>query len=116
MQPDGLRIRLPDREDLDEEARAAYDLVKDRVGMNLLWQVMANSPAVGYVAPLAAYLVGEAPDRALNELVISITAGEAGCELEHAGHTALAKKFGVPEETLAKVGTPEIDAEPFPYG
>ncbi len=104
---------LSERDELPEEARAAYDSVAgSRGSVRGPFAMLLHSPEVAErAAHLGAYLRfgSQLPD-AERELAIITTARVFDCDYEWAAHARIAREVGVEEEVIDIVGNREPTA------
>jgi 4-carboxymuconolactone decarboxylase len=101
------RLPLPRRDELDAEARAAYDRLVDPRGGTLRGLrgpggITLHSPGLARLTrPLNQYLrYGSGLSGRVRELAILVTARECDSQFEWAAHEAEARKEGVPAEII----------------
>ena len=130
MDPDDIdpqsrcRLPLPDRDELEEEARAIYDRLADPRGGTLRGLrgpggITLHSPDLSRLTrPVNQYLrYGSGLSGRVRELAILVTAREFNSQFEWAAHESVALKEGVSAATIDVVkhrkiprGIPEADA------
>jgi 4-carboxymuconolactone decarboxylase len=117
----GSRLERMEREDCPDEYLDAWDEILRTRGFDIMpnvFSLLANSPgAMSVVTPVGAYVRYETDfDDVLRELVIMTVAQELRCEYEWKHHWRVAERAGATPELLAKIGTPELEAEAAPVG
>ncbi|MGH7097885.1 MAG: GAF domain-containing protein [Stellaceae bacterium] len=106
----GCRLPLPERADLDEEGRRAYDRLADPTGGTLRGLkgpggIQLHSPELARCSrPLNQYLRHEAGLGArVRELAILVTARECGSAFEWAAHEPEARRAGIAQEIIETI-------------
>ncbi|MDH3737630.1 MAG: carboxymuconolactone decarboxylase family protein [Alphaproteobacteria bacterium] len=118
---EGSRLERMEIEDCPPEFLGAWkDILRTR-GFDVMphvFALLANSPgAMAAVTPVGAHVRYDTDfDDVLRELVILTVAQEMGCEYEWKHHWRVAERAGASAELLAKIGSPELEAEPAPVG
>jgi len=117
----GSRLERMEREDCPAEYLDDWDEILRTRGFDVMpnvFSLLANSPgAMSVVTPVGAYVRYDTEfDDVLRELVIMTVAQELRCEYEWKHHWRVAERVGATPEILAKIGTPELEAEPAPVG
>jgi 4-carboxymuconolactone decarboxylase len=114
------RVPLVEPDSVPAEHRDRYDHVGAVRGGHMpdAFRAMAHSPhAMERIAGVGEYLRFDSGlDPALRELVTLVVTQKTGCALEWTAHWGLAVKAGVPEDLLARLGSPEAEKEPEPLG
>lgn len=107
----GCRLPLPERADLDDEGRRAYDRLADPAGGTLRGLrgpggIQLHSPELSRRSrPLNHYLRHEAGLGArVRELAILVTARECGSAFEWAAHEPEARRVGIAPAIIATIG------------
>jgi 4-carboxymuconolactone decarboxylase len=108
IHPDSrCRLPLPEREQLDEQARQTYDSLADPAGGSLAGLrgpggIRLHSPAVSNgLRPVNLHLrQPDVIDPRTRELAILVTAREHDCQFEWAAHETEARKEGVSDEII----------------
>ncbi len=118
---EGSRLERVEREDCPADYLDAWDEILRTRGFDVMpnvFALLANSPgALSVVTPVGAYVRFETKfDDVVRELVIMTVAQELRCEYEWKHHWRVAERVGATPELLAKIGTPELEAEPAPVG
>ncbi|MFT5182348.1 MAG: 4-carboxymuconolactone decarboxylase [Alphaproteobacteria bacterium] len=118
---EGSRLERMEREDCPAEYLDAWDEILRTRGFDVMphvFALLANSPgAMSVVTPVGAHVRYNTDfDDVLRELVIMTVAQEMRCEYEWKHHWRVAERAGATPERLAKIGTPELEAEPSPVG
>ncbi len=114
------RLSAP-KEDCPADYLDAWDEILRTRGFDVMpnvFALLANSPgALSVVTPVGAYVRFETKfDDVVRELVIMTVAQELRCEYEWKHHWRVAERVGATPELWAKIGTPELEAEPAPVG
>ena len=117
----GSRLERMEREDCPADYLDAWDEILRTRGFDVMpnvFSLLANSPgAMSVVTPVGAYVRFDTDfDDVLRELVIMTVAQELRCEYEWKHHWRVAERAGATPELLAKIGSPELEAEPAPVG
>ncbi len=124
------RLPLPDRDELDEDARKAFDFLANPKGGSLAGLrgpggIRLHSPELSRGLRPANIRLRDPDviDARTRELAILITAREHDCQFEWAAHEAESKKEGVSDEVVEIVrhrrpptGLPEPDAALIIFG
>jgi 4-carboxymuconolactone decarboxylase len=118
---EGSRLERMEREDCPAEYLDAWDEILRTRGFDVMphvFALLANSPgAMSVVTPVGAHVRYNTDfDDVLRELVIMTVAQEMRCEYEWKHHWRVAERAGATPERLAKIGTPELEAEASPVG
>ena len=118
---EGSRLERMEREDCPADFLSAWDEILRTRGFDVMpnvFSLLANSPgAMSVVTPVGAYVRYDTDfDDVLRELVIMTVAQELHCEYEWKHHWRVAERVGATPELLAKIGTPELEAEAAPVG
>ena len=108
IDPDSrCRLPLPEREQLDEQARQTYDSLADPAGGSLAGLrgpggIRLHSPVVSNgLRPVNLHLrQPDVIDPRTRELAILVTAREHDCQFEWAAHETEARKEGVSDEII----------------
>ncbi len=114
-------LPLPDREDIDPDFQHVWDHLSATRGignMGNVFRSLFNNPlALERMTGVGGFIrLDSGLDDKLRELGIMTTAQVNRCDYEWAHHWVLSEKAGMSQEFLKKIGTPDIEAEPAPYG
>lgn len=118
---EGSRLQRMEREDCPAEYLDAWDEILRTRGFDIMpnvFALLANSPGVmATVTPVGAHVRYDTDfDDVLRELVILTVAQELQCEYEWKHHWRVAERAGASADLLAKIGSPDIEAEAAPVG
>jgi alkylhydroperoxidase family enzyme len=120
MAPPEAQVRLVERNEVPEAARAAYDHVAEARGgtMGNVFKALANSPgALEKVAAVGEFIRFRSKlDDALRELVILTVAANTKCAYEWTHHQLVAERLEIAPEVLRLAGTPAMEQQPDPIG
>jgi 4-carboxymuconolactone decarboxylase len=104
------RVPYVQREDLDPEGQKIYDRIREdrnRPEVGLQFRALLNSPqAAGHLTSLGAQLrFHTSMPEELKELAIILVAREWNSHIEWTGHSVLAARAGVSQESIESVRT-----------
>lgn len=121
MAPAEAQVPLVERDQVQPEARSAYDHVAEVRGntMGNVFKALANSPiGLEKVAAVGEFIRGHSVlDPVMRELVILTVAAQTRCAYEWTHHHHWIKRnLSVTPDVLAVAGTPALEQQPDPLG